>query len=216
MTTAQSKSSVPLRDVLYSFSLAKSVPDAELLDEYVRNYPEYGAELTDFAVEIIIDAARGDVDVEPKDIHQAISPVVSRAMSRFQNHLYSVKHGATTPPEYISAQSGLAANPFTALDRAAFRDLAARLHANTVFVAKLRDCEIDDATMTDGFKRHVAEELSVPIDIVIAHFAGGSKLQRAQFHKSENKPTVTAKQSFKEAVRDSGLSEEQQLYLVSL
>ena len=61
MTTTQSNSSMPLRDVLYSFSLAKSVPDAELLDEYVRSYPEYAAELTDFAIEMIIDAAEGDV-----------------------------------------------------------------------------------------------------------------------------------------------------------
>ena len=216
MTTTQSNSSMPLRDVLYSFSLAKSVPDAELLDEYVRSYPEYAAALTDFAVEMIIDGAGGDVDTEPKEIDQAISPVVSRAMSRFQNHLFAVKQGGTTRAERISVQSQVGANPFAALDRTAFRELAASLHANTVFVAKLRDCEIDAATMTDGFQRRVAEELKVPIDVVCAHFAGGPKVQGAQFHKSEVKPKATAKQSFKEAVRDSGLNEEQQRYLVSL
>ena len=31
----------PLRDVLYAFSLAQPVPDARLLDEFVRRYPEH-------------------------------------------------------------------------------------------------------------------------------------------------------------------------------
>ena len=32
---------MPLRDVLYAFSLAQLVPDARLLDEFVRRYPEH-------------------------------------------------------------------------------------------------------------------------------------------------------------------------------
>ena len=216
MTTAQSKSNTPLRDILYSFSLAKSVPDAELLDEYVRHYPEHAAALTDFAVEIIIDAARGDVDVEPQEIEQTMSPTVSRAMSRFHNQLFAAKQTAVAAADHVPARSSSDENPFATLDREAFRDLATRLHANTVFVAKLRDCEIDAATMTDGFRRRVAEELKVPIDVISAHFAAGPRLQRAQLYKSEEKPRISTKQTFGEAVRDSGLSEEQQLYLVSL
>ena len=43
-----SNSTAQLRDVLYAFSLAKPVPDAPLLDEFVKRYPQYAAEITDF------------------------------------------------------------------------------------------------------------------------------------------------------------------------
>ena len=82
-------------------------------------------------------------------------------MSRFQNRLFAVRHseaaGSTTSP-IVSAP---VENPFTALDRAAFRGLANRLNVNTLFVAKLRDRQIDLNTMTTGFRKRVADELGV-------------------------------------------------------
>jgi len=36
-----------LRDAMYAMSLAKAVPDAELLDEFARLYPRYADALTD-------------------------------------------------------------------------------------------------------------------------------------------------------------------------
>ena len=90
-----------LRDVLYAFSLAKPVPDARLLDEFVRRYPEHAAEITDFAIELAIDAARGNDD-NTEDAEPAVSPAVSRAMSRFQNRLFALRPsgaaGSTTSP----------------------------------------------------------------------------------------------------------------------
>ena len=60
---------MPLRDVLYAFSLAQPVPDARLLDEFVRRYPEHSVEITDFAIELAIDAARGDnADVQGRGL----------------------------------------------------------------------------------------------------------------------------------------------------
>jgi hypothetical protein len=88
MTTTTIRTAMPLRDVLYEFSLAKPTPDAELLNEFVRRYPEHAAALTDFAVEIAIDAARGDDEMAAENIETTtVSPVVSHAMSNFQNHL---------------------------------------------------------------------------------------------------------------------------------
>ena len=56
------KSVTPLRDVLYQFALAKRTPDAEVLDEFVRRYPEHAGALTDLAIGIVLDQARGDDD----------------------------------------------------------------------------------------------------------------------------------------------------------
>jgi hypothetical protein len=206
---------MPLRDVLYAFSLAQPVPDARLLDEFVRRYPEHSVEITDFAIELAIDAARGDnADVQGAD--SIVSPAVSRAMSRFQNRLFAVRHseaaGSTTSP----VASAPVENPFTALDRAAFREFANRLNVNTLFVAKLRDRQIDLNTMTTGFRKRVADELSVPIDVIVAHFAAQTETGFRQFYKAEQKPTVVGRQSFEEAVRSSGLTAEQQRDLMSM
>ena len=41
---------------MYAMSLAKAVPDAELLDEFARRYPQHADALTEFAIELAIDA----------------------------------------------------------------------------------------------------------------------------------------------------------------
>lgn len=212
MTTI--KAQMPLRDVLYAFSLAKAVPDVELLDEFVRRYPGYAAEITDFAVEIAVEAARGDVDVDvtaPK-----VSPAVSRAMSRFQNRLFELRHKERGDrANSVTARTGTE-NPFSALNREGFRRLAVVLDANVLFVTKLRDRLIDPNTMSRGFQKRVADELSVPLDVIVEHFAAQAQNQSRQLYKSEQKPTIGKQQSFEEAVRGSGLTAEQQRHLLSM
>ena len=51
ITTTQT----PLRDAMYAMSLAKPVPDAELLDDFVRRYPQHADALTEFAIELAIE-----------------------------------------------------------------------------------------------------------------------------------------------------------------
>ena len=90
MNAIFSPASPTLREALYSLAVAKEIPDAGVLDDVVRRFPQYGNELTEFAIAIGIDALRGDVDVGVAQIEidpDAPSPAVSRAMSRFQNRL---------------------------------------------------------------------------------------------------------------------------------
>lgn len=210
-----SNSTVQLRDVLYAFSMAKPVPDAPLLDEFVKRYPQYAAEITDFAIEVAIDAA-GDDKIEADNAGTTVSPAVSRAMSRFQNRLFEVQHGKAAGATAASAVASPTENPFAALDRTAFRGLANRLDVSTLFVTKLRDRQIDPNTMTAGFRKRVANELSVPLDVIVAHFGARPEGQAPQFYKAEQKPTTVAQQSFEEAVRSSGLTEEQQRHLMNM
>ena len=58
---------------------------------------------------------------------------------------------------------------------------AGRLNANAVFVGKLRDRQIDPATMTPGFQKRVADELKAPLDVVVAHFLRARRPDRAVF-----------------------------------
>jgi len=210
------KSVTPLRDVLYQFALAKRTPDAEVLDEFVRRYPEYAGALTDLAIGIVLDQARGDDDRVAESFEPVVSETVSRAMSRFQNRLSEVQLKPATSTHEASEQSTSAENPFATLDRSEFRALANRLNCNTVFVGMLRDRQIDPKTMSIGFTRRIANEIKVPPELVAAHFAAQSEGQRGQYYKADDKPRTGPKVSFEEAVQKSGLTKEQQSYLLSL
>ena len=207
-----------LREALYVLSAEQDVPDAKLLDDVVRRYPEFGEELTELAIAIALDALRGERVVE--DAERAIdpsvvSPAVSRAMSHFQNRLHAVTEGTA---EARSTRGDItdAPNPFSGLPRNEFRAFAVRLNANGAFVGKLRDRQIDPDTMTPGFQRRVADELKAPLDVVVAHFAARPVAPTGQFFKAEGKPSTDAQQSFEEAVRTSGLNAAQQQFLLEL
>ena len=200
--------------MLYAFSLAKAKPDAELLDEYVHRYPNHATALTDLAIEMIFEAARADVDQATELARLTVTPTVSRVMSRFQNRLFgNVGSGASSREE---APFAGVSSPFASLDRQAFRNIANGLRANSVFVAKLRDCEIDPTTMSADFRKRVADEVKVPLDLLTAHFASPAQTHIGQYYKANGKPAAVPKQSFQDAVRTSGLTEEQQQYLLSL
>ncbi len=133
-------SPVPLRDALYALSLAQRVPDADLLDAMTRRYPEHAEALTEFAIELAIDALTDVDDAEDTEAvatPAAVSPVVSRAMSRFQNLRHAIAKSGTAQGK-IESRSAEAVNPFALLDRKAFRSFASRIGANSVFV---QSCE---------------------------------------------------------------------------
>ena len=206
----------PLEEVLYQFSLAKPEPDAELIDEFVRRYPEYAAPITDLAVSIVLDSARGNDEEFENDVEPSGNQAVSLAMSRFQNRLYEVRHAKPADQGVASTKPGPVENPFSTLDRTAFRELATRMHCNTVFVGMLRDREIDSNSIPGGFTRRLGEEMSAPPELLAAHFAAESTIPHRQSYKADEKPCVGGKMSFEEAVRSCGLSEEQQAYLLGL
>ena len=213
MNTQAIRSAGSLQDALYALALAKPAPDAAVLDDLVRRYPQHAAQLTDMAVALALDVL-ADRDEEPlvEDV-SGTSPAVARAMSRFHNRLYTVKNTSQATNTNAAAEN---ANPFSSLDRAELRCLGGRLGGNTVFAMKLRDRVIDSGTMTEGFRRHVANTMGAPLEVVVAHFAGRSEMTAHAHYKAEQKPVIGRQQSFEEAVRSSGLTSEQQAFLLSL
>lgn len=194
-----------LRDAKYYLALCKPSPDAELLDEVVRRFPEHAGELTEFAIDLALDSAAESEDqrVEPSN---ETSPAVSKAISRFQNRLYAEKNAAASPRP----------NPFASMKREELRAFAKNINANLPFVMKLRDRQIQPETITEGFRRRVGEELNVPIELLTAHFAELPGMHTGARFKSDKSPEVGARQSFEEAVRTSALSPEQREFLLKL
>lgn len=215
MITAATQTS--LRDAMYAMSLAKAVPDADLLDDFARRYPQYADALTEFAIELAIDSLmhRSDEEDVPADA-EAISAVVSRVMSQFENQLYERRQArAATPPARAATAS--VENPFAALDRQGFRALVSQLDVNSVFLSKLRDRTIEPISIPRAYCRHLAQEMDEDADAMAAHLYAPQESVAAgrQLYKAEGKPAATARQNFEEAVKTSGLSEDQQRKLLS-
>ena len=213
-----------LEDALYILSIEKDVPDAAVLDKVIRVFPEYAEELTDFAIDIALDCLRSrsqenEALSQPAQLG-AVSPAVSRAMSRFQNRL----HAAQTLPVSNQAKQALVTsrvnaevkNPFLQLNRDQFRSLADRTGTNSTFVAKLRDRQIVASTIPPRFRSKLADEMEVPLELVIAHLEASPVAPQGQFYKAAGKPHTVAQQTFVEAVRGSGLSKGQQNALLEL
>jgi hypothetical protein len=206
-----------LRDAMYAMSLSKKVPDADLVEDFARRYPQHAAALTDFAIELVVDALLHNDDEEfeiPGD-PDAVSPVVSRVMSLFENRLFEVRQGQRAAKS-ARANSIVVENPFVRLDRDRFRTLATRVGVNTVLLSKLRDRQIDPATIPDRFSSHLADEMAEELDSLTAHLHAPPEIAAArQFYKAERRPVAMERQSFEEAVRGSGLNKDQQARLLA-
>lgn len=208
-----SKNSVPLDEVLYAFAVENEVPDAETLDKFVQQYPQYAEALTEFAVELVLDITRKDTEIAKADAgDDTVSPAVSRAISYFQNCVYELSK--ITPVQ----NAGTVVNPIAALDQTGFRALASAIHANNTFMIKLRDRLIEPETIVNrnGFCRAIADELNMPMEAMIGHFKAAPVIAAGQHYKSDGKPAATKRETFEEAVRRSGLTEEQQRYILNL
>jgi hypothetical protein len=199
-----------LSDAKYHLALAKPSPDAELLDEMVRRFPEHAADLTEFAIALALDRLGATDDETFETSSTEIGSSISKAMSRFHNRLYAEKKAA------LSSAEGSVDNPFASMPRSELRTFARAINANLPFVMKLRDRQIREDTMSEGFKRRVTEALEVPHDVVIAHFSSLPQVRVDARFKAEGKPGPGTKQTFEEAVRGSGLTSEQQEYLLKL
>jgi hypothetical protein len=200
---------ISLDDVLHEMALTSAKPDAKVLGDYLRRYPEYAAEIVDFAAELaaVAIAEGADGDVEPSTT--GTSPAISRALSRLQNRLYEVKQeqaAGETPDIELFA-------PF---DRSQFRSLAAELGANARFLAKVRDRTIYPETIPRRFRERMADAMKTPEPVVFAYLAGPALIPAQRYFLSEQKPEASLRQSFVDAVKSSGLTDEQQQHLLSL
>jgi hypothetical protein len=206
-----------LDDVLLEFAVAADQPTPKLLDEFVRRYPDYAEDLTAFSVRFAVQAIREKAGSgDGQEVSRDDETSVLRAMSSFQNRLYELRQKDVGATASIHDASADAEDPFDQMKVEGLNRLAHGLHANRTFALKVRDCAIKEETITSGFSRRVAEVLEVPVEIVMTHLSKPLRGPSAQRFKATEKPAGSGKQDFVAAVRGSGLSQEQQEWLLAL
>src|SRR6266404_6043043 len=93
MKTTNAKPTPTLSDVLYAFALAYTSPSADLLNEYIRSYPQYAVELTALAVELAVDNGnREEAEEQVQKTEEVMqSTEVLKMISQFQNRLHEIR-----------------------------------------------------------------------------------------------------------------------------
>src|SRR5713226_7381775 len=128
-----------LQDVLQEFIEAVERPDAATLDEFVRKYPHYAAELTDFAAEWLLEELSPSEVLSSDEQHAA----VSHAMSYLQNRLYEMERTRTEQGGDPTKVAPL----FAQWTPTEFKCLADALGVKKPEVAKIRDRKIEADTI---------------------------------------------------------------------
>lgn len=208
------------QDAILELAEANRIPDAELLETVVGRYPEFAAQITEFAVELTIDMLlNGGQDQEiPADLEE-VSPMVGRAISNFENELFRRKQETDTSGETAGmAPETKTADPFASMDRGNFRAFAAAIHANNLFAMKIRDRQINPATIPKRYLEMIAESLSISLSRLEEFLSlRTDRLTTGnQFFKADDKPNHNLQQSFDDAVSDSGMTDDQQSFLLGL
>ncbi|WP_439599939.1 hypothetical protein [Devosia sp.] len=218
MSVMFERTPVELREAFLELSMGEGQPDPETLDALVRRLPQYARELTDFAIDLAIVGMADEDETFIVSNDQALDVEAASALSVFQNALFKARDDAASAPvEEPAGDMGAVENPFAGLGRKEMKAVVADLKANAAFIMKLRDRTIFADTLTEGFMRRVGEILSKPLDQMAMHFRAPQTVAPVTQHfKADEKPVAGAKQTFEEALQNSGLDAEQQAYLRSL
>ncbi len=193
-----------MRDVLMEFA-TEGEPTPRRLETYAKEHPELRRELTELAVEMVLEPAR---TLPAADA--STRKTVSSAWARFQAGIKS--EPATTPVPNAARM----ANVFSGVSGAAFPRLAARLDLSPLFLIKIKDGLIEASAFPRKLSKIIADELGHEVSAVHASLARSASMPLGMMAKSDGKPAAGKKQTFEEAVATSGLTAEQQKRLLDM
>lgn len=202
MTTSPSHRA---QEILMTFA-AEGEPTPKRLEAFTKEYPDLRRELTDLAVELVLEPSR---PVPAADA--ATARTVSSAWARFQA-------GIASPPAKSRAGAVVEPSPdvFAGFAGPSFPRLAARLGVTPAFLIKVREGLIEAASFPKALARDIADEVGHGVDTVIALLERPASMPAGTMAKADGKPEVGVKQTFEEAVASSGLTADQRRRLLAM
>ncbi|MCP3961767.1 MAG: hypothetical protein GY719_28325 [bacterium] len=183
-----------LQDVLQELVATVDRPDEVALEDFVGRYPQFAAELTDFAVEWVLQETLEEE--EPADAADASA--VPEAMAHFRETLR----------ETLAERQASTADPFADRSPAELARIAGALSIDKTILAKLRDRKIVAETVPDTLLEGLCGELAIQPQVMAAHLAAPARLHAGVSFKAAAPPRSGPKETFAEAVRRSTLAAE--------
>jgi hypothetical protein len=227
MTHTANLQNTQFQDTINELAMSDRLPDAAQIEAAIQSCPGFAAEITEFAIELAMEMLlEDDVEVAVAEDMEGISPLVNRALSVFENERFKCNQAeeAEASSDEVALetkslrQTVQVGDPFASMDRGAFRKFGQAINANSIFATKVRDKQIIGTTYPHEFLELFAQALNESIEYAV-EFVGSSlglRPKAKEFFKADVRPDQTMQQTFKDAVRDCGLSEDQQRFLLNL
>lgn len=179
-------------DVLDSFAV-ESDTGRDTLERYLRDYPEYAAELIDLSRELSRVLVEDEEPLSAED--QALIKVA------WQQHMEAA-------PKVIS-------DPLTALSAAELREVAQSLDVPRQIVTAFRERRVVVASVPRRFLARFAATVNSTADMFTSALALHPKSGPVRSYKSDSKPVADAPVTFEQLLIDAGVPEEKRAQLMA-
>jgi hypothetical protein len=182
----------PSREAVLDAFAVESVPDRSTLEQYLRLYPEYAAELVDLSREL----CREDRD-DTTPLTAADRKLLDAAWAR-----------------HAAAQPTAAADPFAALTADDWRAVARRLDVPRQVVTALRERRVLLISIPKRFLQMFADAAGSTIALVEASW-GSPESSLARSYKADSKPTVGEQVTLEQVLIEGGVPAEKRARLLA-
>lgn len=228
-----------LENVLDAYAASEPGPSRATLSEWIRTYPQFARELTQFTAKWQIlewadDAAATDADVA-SDVVPDDDKLFLHGMSAAQRAFYALRakrqvtpareaDAVTTSTNSTTSRSADTDSPISSFVTAAkhvglsFADLRDRVGLSDALLQKLNRRLIDPLTIPARVLADLADTLRQRVNAVAAYVALAPTFAAGAQHRADHAPTLPkTREDFFDAVRsDAALSDARKHELLAL
>jgi hypothetical protein len=178
-------------DVLDAFAVEPEIGRATL-ERYLREFPEYAADIVDLAVELMREAAIND-----------------QPLSQREQNLIAAAWGM-----HAAAAPKSAANPFAKFKAVQLQELAQVLEVSQQVLTAFRERTILAASVPQRFLIRLASGLGTELKQLITYLEAPPSLRPSRSYKAETKPMTGKRVTFEQLLIDAGIPEDQRRRLM--
>lgn len=190
MTPADSQPS--REDVLSAFAVE---PDRgrEILEQYLRDYPQYATDLIDLSYELSREVYEDDTSLSDEDL-----ALIDKAWQR-----------------HASTDSRKAVNLLAALSAAEQRNLARRLDVPRQVITAFRERRVELASVPRLFVERFASEMGSTLEVLMNSLAQPSVLDQARSYKADDRPEAQAPVTFEQILLEADVPPDKRAMLMA-
>jgi hypothetical protein len=178
-------------DVLYTFAVGSN--SGRDLEQYLRDYPQYAAELIDLSHKLSRDVCEDEMPLSDKDL-----ALIDKAW---------LQHVAAGPQEIV--------DPFASLSVAEQRELAQCLDVPLQVIMAFREHRVEPTSVPAPFLERLASALNSTVEILKNAFALPPKLNLARSYKADARPDDRAQVNFEQILVEADVPSDKRALLMA-
>ena len=179
-------------DVLDAFAVEQNT-GPETLKRYVRDYPEYAADLKELS-----QALSQPMAEQTGPLSEADKALIDKAWKRYQ---------AAVPAARV--------DPFAAVTISVLREVANVLGIRRSVLTAIRERRVIFASVPQAFLSRLASALNAPVDALIEFLKAPPSQKPALSYKSDQKPNESIQVTFEQLLIESGMPEAERAKLMA-